>query len=600
MSDLATTEAPQAVAPSGPFPDGEAPPKGSSAPFQQRPAAVVAFVAFTLIIAVYFWFIQHYSVNTISFDQWSDITLLRRVYSGHLTLGSLWAQHGEDRILLQNLIVIVLAYTTHFNVVVEEYLSGVMAIAATAMFVLAHRRRSPSTPWLYYIPVVLVTLSFVQEGNMLFGFAIGWYIVLLALAGTIYVLDRLSLTWLALTGGIVIAILGSLSNLYGLLIWPAGFVLLFLRRRPSAHLYAWIASALATGVVYFINFNFGLARSNNGYVFSHPVRTIQFFLIALGDGLGIQSTSGFYPDVAILGLGIFAVSCWVLTTYGRRRDESSGSPIGVAMICFGLPFCALLTVGRAWFGQDMAGWSRYTTYDLLVLAGCYVAVLNRPAQPAHSEDPTDHASGLPRENASRRARGEVVWIAVATFLIAAIGLQVFLGTSTGISQAGAWHQSQLLAADVTVNIDKAPDYLVYNALDNNYHLRSVRQDAAFARAHDLSLFATPAVSQYTREGLLSLPVSTWVLKPSYGARLRGDEWLVAAAGGYGASRINFVVNGGNLHKELVLPATLTNYGWIGNWYTIRSSNGAYTIRSIAYSAAGNGTWSSPVPVFVSN
>ena len=58
-----------------------------------------------------------------------------------------------------------------------------MAFLATGLFILAHHRRSPTTPWMYYIPVALVMLSFVQEGNTLFGFAIGWYIVLVTLAG---------------------------------------------------------------------------------------------------------------------------------------------------------------------------------------------------------------------------------------------------------------------------------------------------------------------------------------------------------------------------------------------------------------------------------
>ena len=100
-----------------------------------------------------------------------------------------------------------------------------MAVVATGFFILAHHRRSPSTPWVYYVPVALVMLSFVQEGNTLFGYALGWYIVLLALAGAVYLLDRPTLTWPTLAGGIVIAIVGSYSNLYGLLIWPAVLVL---------------------------------------------------------------------------------------------------------------------------------------------------------------------------------------------------------------------------------------------------------------------------------------------------------------------------------------------------------------------------------------
>ena len=44
-------------------------------------------------------------------------------YSGHLSLGTLWAQHNEDRIFFSNIIAVALAYTTHLNLFVEMYLS---------------------------------------------------------------------------------------------------------------------------------------------------------------------------------------------------------------------------------------------------------------------------------------------------------------------------------------------------------------------------------------------------------------------------------------------------------------------------------------------
>ena len=466
MTGLATNLDEQSVASGGTSPDAETLRNRSPSPLQRRPATALAIFSFALIISLYFWFIQHYSVNTIWVDQWSDIPLIRLAYAGHLSLASLWTQHGENRNFFQNLITLLLAYSTHYNVVVEEYLSGVMAVGATAFFVLAHHRRSPSTPWVYYVPVALVMLSFVQEANTLFGYTLGWYIVLLALAGAVYLLDRPTLTWPTLVAGIVIAVVGSYSNLYGLLIWPAVLVLFFLRRRPRALVFTWVVSALVTGAVYFIGFDFQAARGNNGYVLSHPFSTIDFFFIALGDGLGIRWPSRFYPDVAVLGFAIFAVSCWVLITYGRRRDESSGSPVGVAMICFGLLFCAFMTLGRAWFGQVEAAWSRYTTYDLLVLVGCYVVVLNRPAQHAprgvQNDGAIERSSGLPTTDAPGRTWHESARIGVVIFLTAAIGFQVLLGTVNGISQARAWYASQILAADLTVNIDKAPDYLIFS------------------------------------------------------------------------------------------------------------------------------------------
>jgi hypothetical protein len=613
MTGLASTLKGQSRDTGGTSPDAETLSKRNFSPLQQRPATALAIFAFAIIISLYFWFIQHYSVNTIWVDQWSDIPLIQLASTGHLTLASLWAQHGENRILFQNLIALLLAYSTHYNVVVEEYLSGVMAVAATGLFILAHHRRSPSTPWMYYVPVALVMLSLVQEGNTLYGYAIGWYIVLLALAGAIYLLDRTTLTWPTLAGGIVIAVVGSYSNLYGLLIWPAMLVLFYLRRRPRALVFTWVVSAVVTGAVYFIGFNFQAARGNNGYVLSHPSATINFFFIALGNGLGIQGSSVFYNDMALFGFAIFAISCWVLITYGRRGDESSGSPIGIVMICFGLLFCAFLTLGRAWFGRYQAGWSRYTTYDLVVLVGCYVVVLNRPAQhaPRSVQKLVRLMMAVPKDvRSAGRAWDETIRIGVAVFLTAAIGLQVLLGTVNGISQARAWYGSQILAADLTVNIDKAPGYLIYSALCEDFCFSFIRQRVNFVRAHHLSLFATSAADQYARQGWRAIPVSAlsmyaWVPKPVNGARLRGFQWLVAessltSTADLGASRVNFYVTGRTLHKALVFRAAHTSFGWLAGWNTTTVSNGIYTIRSVAYTLVGPGTWSAPVQVSVAN
>jgi hypothetical protein len=45
-----------------------------------------------------------------------------------------------------------------------------MLTVATGLFVLAHRRRSLSVPWIYYCPVVIVMLAFVQNSDTLWGF----------------------------------------------------------------------------------------------------------------------------------------------------------------------------------------------------------------------------------------------------------------------------------------------------------------------------------------------------------------------------------------------------------------------------------------------
>ena len=157
---------------------------------------VLTVLGFGLPVAAYFWFVGTYSVNVLTNDQWTDIPVIKDTWS-HLDWSALWLPHNENRVFFPNIIVVILAHTVHFDIRVEELLSAVMLTAATGLLIWAHKRRSPSTPWLYYCPVAILALSFVQSGNALWGFQMAWYLVLLSLAASIVLLDRVSLSWTA-------------------------------------------------------------------------------------------------------------------------------------------------------------------------------------------------------------------------------------------------------------------------------------------------------------------------------------------------------------------------------------------------------------------
>ncbi len=93
-----------------------------------RPRAGAAVFGFALPVCAYFWFIHQYGANVLWLDQFDDINLISHSYSHTLGLSTLWAQHHESRIFFPNLIVLVLARTSQFNVLLEEYLGGLMLV----------------------------------------------------------------------------------------------------------------------------------------------------------------------------------------------------------------------------------------------------------------------------------------------------------------------------------------------------------------------------------------------------------------------------------------------------------------------------------------
>ena len=140
------------------------------------------------LMAGYFLFIHQYAVNTIYNDQWWDVQLLQHWYSGTLNLSDLWVQHGENRILFANLVMLAVAGLAHLNTVAEAYLSGLLFSASTFLIIWAHKRRSPAINWLWYVPAAALLLSFVQYQDTLWGFQLAWYLVYFASATSLFLL----------------------------------------------------------------------------------------------------------------------------------------------------------------------------------------------------------------------------------------------------------------------------------------------------------------------------------------------------------------------------------------------------------------------------
>ena len=458
-----------------------------------RLVKVLTVVGFAVPAVVYIIFLQHYSVNAMWQDQWDDVPVIRQSYVHFPDWSSLWLQHVDNRVLFPNLIVVALAHTVHFNITVEEYVSALMLFASTAVFIWCHKRRSPHTPLLFYCPVAFLTLTLAQWQNTIWGFQMAWYLVLLSLAVAIVLLDRPRFTWPVFAVAIVVAVVGSYSSLQGLLIWPVGLVLLYQRRRPIRAVILWVIVAGATTVLYFHNFTSSKAFNPHDTILRVPFDAVGFFVFALGDIVGLQETKAEPANgwVIAFGVVILVLAVLVLIRWGLRRDEHSATPIGVALILYGLLFDALITQGRVFLFYFAASQSRYTTNDVLVLAGIYLVALDRSASRQRTEgkslaQPTDLWGRI--LHWVRRRVDQIDRLPWRRVALGAIVVQVVFSVSLSFGGARELHGYEVQAASVTGNIDHEPDGVVRFDL---YFARSanwLREQAQFLREHHLSQF----------------------------------------------------------------------------------------------------------------
>ena len=93
---------------------------------------LVTVMGFLVPVALYFWLIGADGVDVLHADQWFDVRLIHDWSTGTLSLGQLWAPHGENRVFFQNLLTLLLAQFFHYNVLVEEYFSATLLLVALA------------------------------------------------------------------------------------------------------------------------------------------------------------------------------------------------------------------------------------------------------------------------------------------------------------------------------------------------------------------------------------------------------------------------------------------------------------------------------------
>lgn len=553
-----------------------------------RVANAVALAIALLSVVGVFVFIHRYALNIVYFDQWKDVRLVHRALHGSLTFNDLWAQHNENRILVPNLIVVAIGVTTHLQVLVEEYLSGVVMCVTAALIVLAHRRRSPTMPWIAYSPVVVVWLSSAVARDALFGFDLGWFLVLAALAASVFLADKVDLGRLALAGAVLAAVAGSYSSLQGLLIWPAVLVLLWIRKRSLAVLGVWIGAAAVTTALFFVNFDFSQAPTAGPTSASGVGGVLSFAVAEAGNVLGGQAT---HATLEWFGALILALAATALVV-GVRRGSDDGAATGVVLVVFGLLFIATTTIGR--IGLGLAAAQRYAPFVLMVWVGAYLTLASWALRPR----PVVAVDGGPPGRTVRNARLRVGFGMVLLAAAAAVlGMQFLVSRGLSDADAAAWHRQELTVANVTANAAAAPDGLIGEDL-SDYPVPVTRTFIGYAREDHLSLFNTGLAAAEVRRGLDQHQL-TQMVRPYAGQTVAGRVGLEAGVAA-GLAAVTFQLRDGAHGAHDVAVATLSGYGYVATWDSTSVPNGWHYLRSRAVLPDGSVVESDWLGVLVAN
>jgi hypothetical protein len=248
-------------------------------------------------------FIKSYGVNVVFWDEWWMIDVFDKWYAGTLGMSDLLAQHNEHRIFFPRLLILILGHFTGFNTYVNMWASwAALGVIATLYFLLMS---SPAANFrsslAQFIPISWLIFNWGHHENLLWGFQICVFLMLLGALGAIYLLSLDDRSNLAYGGAILSGLVSSFSFANGLFIWPVGVIQLaaqhYLREgkltaRGWRRTTIWGLTGAAVWGGYFLNY-YKPSRGIPSLLFAlkEPLAAINFFLVYLGLPVSNQFSS---------------------------------------------------------------------------------------------------------------------------------------------------------------------------------------------------------------------------------------------------------------------------------------------------------------------
>lgn len=316
------------------------------------------------------FYIASFGRNLVFWDEWRMAAFYEGMETGVLTFGDLFTPLNEHRVFFPQMILLAIEHLTQFNTVAEMYCSWIVMCAITGVIFLMWRDTFgiSGKSLLYFLPVPWLVFSLRQWENLLFGFQLVYYFFVLCVILSLYFLNRTD----RISGipAIGFAGIASFSNLLGLLVWPAGLLLIVLAKRGKAWITAWISAASICIVLYFYGWQ-RVGQPSVLYFVQRPLDAAAYFTAALGSPLGMGPwLSGLFLFSAILGGFVLAGSIVILYSLARSRRIARHA-LWIALLSFVVGVSLFLTVGRGGYGIGQALTSRYVAYFLLGIIAFY-------------------------------------------------------------------------------------------------------------------------------------------------------------------------------------------------------------------------------------
>lgn len=335
---------------------------------------ILIFSLITLPAILGLIYIKFFGVNVVFWDQWELIPLLEKLYIGTLSPMDLFAQHNEHRLIFPRIIMLIIAYLTHYNTVIEMYFSWIFAaITLALMFKMYTLDFGNSTfALMKFIPIAWIMFSFRQFENILWGWQIQIYLSVLGFVASIYMLEKsekINYSFLiSIFGGIV----STFSFMNGLIVWPVGLIFIILSKMKNKRVFtiAWALIGILVWSIYFYNWTKPSYHPSLSFAEENPISGITYLITNVGAPLAFEQSYAL-----LIGI-ILVISIVILILIMIKNRLITKNAKWLSFILFSLMTSLALTIGRSGFGVEQALSSRYVTFTSLGIVGLYLIIVS--------------------------------------------------------------------------------------------------------------------------------------------------------------------------------------------------------------------------------
>lgn len=334
---------------------------------------IIALLIAPLIIGAIY--IRTYGVNVPYWDQWDTVPIfLEKLYNSKLTFFDLLAQHNESRPFFPNVVMIILAKFTHYNVLYEMYLMYAFYCVSFVILCLMYVRDHPisKSSCLKFIPVSFFFFNLFQISNVLYGVRIGQSIEIFGLISAVYLIDKSRNFDLKFLSSIIAAVISTFSFVAGLSIWPVCLTLIFLRdsEQKRKKIVFWCFSAIAVVGIYFHNYVKPSKHPSLLYSLQNPVNGVLDFLSSFGSTISRDLDASRVIGILMLVL----LFCVILLN--RKNLIINKNAKWYALMLYSLFVSLEISLGRSGFGTESMLSQRYYLLTFWSIIALYLIELN--------------------------------------------------------------------------------------------------------------------------------------------------------------------------------------------------------------------------------